>query len=127
MVSTKYFQQLLIDLDNPQPHAVRSQPHWRASIFSSCNRKLTYRFFDLSMINHALAKQNVVSLKERVKWNVDSEISESDEDEATPMQALLAAKSKAHGWAPKTKITCISTLVVGYGEGRATCELDLIW
>ena len=43
------------------------------------------------------------------------------------MQALLAAKSKAHGWAPKTKITCISTLVVGYSEGRGTRELDLIW
>ena len=67
MVSTKYFQQFLKDLDNPQPHAVRSQPHWQAPIFSSCTRKVMYRFFDLSMINHALAKQNVVSLKERVK------------------------------------------------------------
>ena len=43
------------------------------------------------------------------------------------MQAFLAAKSKAHGCAPKTKITCISSLVVGYGEGHTTHELDLIW
>ena len=128
MVPTKYFQQLLKDLDNPQPHAVRSQHHWRAPIFSSSTRKVTYRFFDLSEIKNALEKQNILSLKERVKWNGELELTEEDkEEEADPRQSLLAAKNKAHGYAPKTRITCISNLVVGYGEGRATREVDLIW
>ncbi|CAH3176501.1 unnamed protein product, partial [Porites lobata] len=96
---------------NPQPHAVRSQHHWRATIFSSSTRKVTYRFFDLTEFNQAFARQNILSLKERYD----------------PRQALLAAKSKAHGGAPKTRITCISNLVVGPGEGRATREVDLIW
>ena len=126
MVPTKYFQQLLKDLGNPQPHAVRSQHHWRAPILSPSTRKVTYRFFDLSEIKHALEKQNIISLKERVKWDGDSQRTEEYE-EADPMQALLAARSKAHGNAPKTRITCISNLVVGYGEGRATREVDLIW
>ena len=128
MVLTKYFQQLLKDLNNPQPHAVRSQHHWRVPIFSSSTRKVTYRFFDLSEITHALAKQNILSLTERVKWNGDLQITEQDEEEeADPRQALLAARSKAHGSSPKTRITCMSNLVVGYGEGRATREVDIIW
>lgn len=44
-----------------------------------------------------------------------------------PIEALAAAKSRAHGKAPKDRITCKSNFVVGYGEGRATRELDLIW
>lgn len=127
MVPAKYFQQLLKDVKNPQPHAVRSQHHWRAPIFSSSSRKVTYRFFDLTEFHEAFARQNILSLKERVIWNGELEITERDEEEYDPRQALLAAKSKAHGGAPKTRITCISNLVVGPGEGRATREVDLIW
>lgn len=39
---------------------------------------------------------------------------------ADPIEALLAAKHKVHGQAPREKITSRSTLVVGYGNGRAT-------
>ena len=127
MVPTKYFQQLLKELRNPEPHAVRSQQHWRAPIFSPSTRKVTYCFFDLSDIKHALERQNILSLKEQVKWNGDPQVTDEDDEEEDPRQALLAAKRKAHGYAPKNRITCISNLVVGYGEGRATREVDLIW
>ena len=56
----------------------------------------------------------------------DSQLTE-EYKEADPMQALIAARSKAHGSAPKTRNICISNLVVGYGEGRATRKVDLIW
>ena len=87
---------------------------------------MTYRFFDLTEFKQAFARQNILSLKERVRWNGELEVTERNE-ECDPRQALLAAKSKAHGCAPKTRITCISNLVVGPGEGRATREVDLIW
>ena len=114
------------NVDNPQPHSVRSQHHWWAPILSPSSRKVTYHFFDLSKITHAVEKQNIISLKERVKWNGDSQLTEED-DEVDPRQALIAARSKAHGSAPKTRITSIRNLVVEYGEGRATREVDLIW
>lgn len=126
MVPTKYFQQLPKDLHNPQPHAVRSQHHWRAPVLSPSTRRVTYRFFDLSEIKHALEKQNIISLKERVTWDEDSQLTGGCE-EADPMQTLIAARGKALGSTPKTRITCISNLVVGYGEGHATREVDLIW
>lgn len=91
-------------------------------------RKVTYRFFDLNEIKRALAKQNILSLKERVKWSGDLEVTGNDEEEeADPLQALFAAKSKAYRRVPKTRITSLSNLVVGHGEGCATREIDLIW
>ena len=69
MVLTKYFQQFLKDLKNPEPYSVKSQYHWRVPILCSSTRKVIYRFFYLGIIKHALAKQNIVTLKERALWN----------------------------------------------------------
>ena len=41
-----------------------------------------------------------------------------------PREALLVAKREAHGQVPRERITCRSTLVVGYGNGQAT---HIIW
>ena len=128
MFPTKYFEQFLKDLKNPQPHSVRSQHHWRAPILCSSTRKVVYRFFDLGVIKHALAKQNIVTLKERASWNGHVLVAEHEKQgDADPVQALLAAKRKAHGAIPRARITCISNIIVGYGEGRATREIDVIW
>ena len=101
---------------------------WRAPILYSSTRKVLYRFFDLGVIKHALAKQNIVTLKERASWNGHVLVAEHEKQgDADPVQALLAAKRKAHGEIPRARITCISNLIVGYGEGRATREIDVIW
>ena len=126
MVPAKFFKQLLKNLDDPQPHAVRNQQHWRAPILRSSARKITYRLFDLNTLRLELEKQNTVILKEQVSWNGDKQVSDNL-SEMDPMEALAAAKRRAHGKAPKDRITCKSNFVVGYGEGRATRELDLIW
>ncbi|KAL9961671.1 hypothetical protein ACROYT_G030663 [Oculina patagonica] len=126
MVPSSFFQQLLRNLKDPQPNAVRNQQHWRAPILCPSSKKVTYRFFDLETLEAALGKQNTVALQKQVQWNGDKQVTDylSDMD---PREALAAAKNKAHGKAPKRQITCRSNLVVGHGEGRATRELDLIW
>lgn len=127
MVSKKFFQQLLKTLGNPQPHAVREQHHWRAPILSSLARKVTYRFYDLCKLKTALEFQNTVALKEKVNWNGDKQV-EENLCQLDPREALAAAKSRAHNKkVSKDRITCKSNIVVGYGEGRATRELDIIW
>lgn len=93
---------------------------------SSSARKITYHLFDLNTLRLELEKQNTVILKEQVSWNGDKQVSDNLR-EMDPIEALAAAKSRAHGKAPKDRITCKSNFVVGYGEGRATRELDLIW
>ena len=126
MVSAKFFQQLLRNLDDPQPNAIRNQHHWRAPISCSSVRKVTYRLFDLSILKVALEKQNTVTLQEQVQWNGDTQVTDYP-SEMDPREALAAAKNRAQGKNFKGKITCRSNLVVGHGEGRATHELDLIW
>ena len=75
-----------------------------------------------------MAKQNIVTLKERASWNGHVLVAEHEKQgDADPVQALLTAKRKAHGAIPRARITCISNLIVGYGEGRATREIDVIW
>ena len=98
MVPTKYFQQFLKDLKNPQPHSVRSQHHWRAPILCSSTRKVVYRFLDLGVIKHALAKQNIVTLKERASWNGHVLVAEHEKQGDTdPVQAPLLPKEKPTG------------------------------
>lgn len=126
MVPSRFFRQLLRDLDNPQPHAVRNQQHWRAPILCPSARKVTYRFFDLGNLEGALEKQNTVALQKQVQWNGDKQVTDYLRD-TDPREALAAAKKKAHGKKSEDQITCRSNLVVGHGEGRATRELDLIW
>ena len=91
MVPAKFFRQLLKNLDDPQPHAVRNQQHWWAPILSSSAGKITYCLFDLNTLRLKLGKQNTVILKEQVSWNGDNQVSDNL-CEMDPMEALAAAK-----------------------------------
>ena len=126
LVPYKFFQQLLKDLGDPQPNAVRNVNHWRPPILKASTRKVTYRLFDLTKFKAALEKQNTVSLKGQVLWRGNLELSETTAA-IDPKEAIAAAKRKAHGQGSASRITCQSNLVVGGGDGRATRELDVIW
>ena len=85
-------------------------------------------FFYLGIIKHALAKQNIVTLKERALWNGHVLVTEHEKQGDTDrIQALLAAKRKAHGSIPIARIMCMSNLIIGYREGLVTREIDVIW
>ena len=128
MVPTKYFQQFLKDLKNPEPYSVKSQYQWRVPILCSSTRKVIYCFFYLGIIKHALAKQNIVTLKERALWNGHVLVTEHEKQGDTDrIQALLAAKRKAHGAIPIARIMCMSNLIIGYREGLVTRTIDVIW
>ena len=47
----------------------------------------------------------------------------------TGMSAIAQAKANASGLTgqQRQQPTCRASLVVGYGEGRATCEFEVIW
>lgn len=66
MVPSKYFQQLLKCLDNPQLHAIKDVPHWRASILTLLAIKVTYSFLELTKLKTALTKRDALTLKEHV-------------------------------------------------------------
>ena len=87
MVPAKFFQQLLRNLDDPQPNAIRNQHHWRAPILCSSARKVTYRLFDLDILKVALEKQNTVTLQEQVHWNGDTQVTDYP-SEMDPREAL---------------------------------------
>ena len=66
-----------------------------------------------------MAKQNIVTLKERALWNGHVLVTEHEKQGDTDrVQALLAAKRKAHGALPIARIMCMSNLIIGYREGR---------
>ena len=88
MVPTKFFQQLLRNLDNPQPHAVRNQQHWRAPILCPLARKMTYCLFNLNTLK--------VALEEQVHWNGEMQVTDNLSD-IEPREALAAAKNITRG------------------------------
>ena len=126
MVPSKFFQQLLKDLGDPQPHAVRNMGHWRPPILKPSVRKIIYRLFDIQIFRDAVEKQNTLAVKEEVLWSGDLEVS-ANSMAVDPREALAASKNRAHAQGPRNRITCQSNFVVGLGEDRATGELDIIW
>ena len=82
----------------------------------------------LCCLVYALAKQNIVTLKERALWNGYVLVTEHEKQGDTDrIQALLATKRKAHGAIPIARIMCMSNLIIGYREGQVTREIDVIW
>ena len=110
MVPSKFFQQLLKDLGDPQPHAVRNMSHWRPPILKSSARKVTYRLFDIQIFMDAMEKQNTLAVKEKVLWSGDLQVSAISMT-VDPREALAAAKNRAHGQGPRNRIGLLQQLV----------------
>lgn len=123
----RYFRQLLKDLGDPQVNAIRITNHWRPPILKALTKKITYRLFDLTILKDALERQTILSLKEQVHWCREDELTNGQGINEDPREAIAAAKRKARGQVIQNTITSTSNFVVGYGEGRATRELDVIW
>jgi len=62
-----------------------------------------------------------------VVWSGEQQCAENSQHQLDPLTALAAAKRGANEHVGRSNTTCRSTIIIGEGEGRATCELEIKW
>ena len=119
-----YFE-YLIGKGNFQVNAVREVCHKAQPQYKSHTRRISYKVFDLDQFIDALGETSVT---------LDTEVLFSGntvcEEEAAPLSAeeeIARAKARVNAGQKRKRPSSKSTLTVGYGEGRATREIELIW
>ena len=128
-VPTEYFEYFIGKL-NVKVNAVRQVCHKTQPSYMSCTRRKSYKIFDCDIFLKAL-DEDEAALNTEVLYAGNNLCEGQGHDPATPLSAeqeILQAKQRAHLPGEKRRRpSSKSLMIVGYGEGRATREIELIW
>lgn len=125
-VPKMFFEHLISNLP-VQVNSVREVGHRKQPCYQAKTRKISYKIFEVEHYFNAF-KDSEMNLNAEVLFAGNMAI---DEDDGVPLSAeeeIARAKQGAHMVGRKRKNpSSKSTLIIGYGEGRATREVELIW
>lgn len=126
-VPKKYFEYFLGTI-NIQANSVREVCHKRQPCYQATTRKISYKIFDAQSFYKAF-EESSINLNTELLFAGNLSIEEDDDDAPVSAEELIAqAKQRVHTTGEKRKRpSSKSTLIVGYGEGRATREVEIIW
>ena len=121
-----YFEYFIGRL-NIQVNAVRDVSHKSQPSYKGTTRRISYKTYDLDPFIEAL-EESKIRLNTEILFagNKQCEANSS----AAPLSAeeeILRAKDRAYAPLQNNRASSKSSLVVGYGEGRATREIEIIW
>jgi len=126
-VPKKYFEYSIGKL-KAQVNGVRHVSHKAQPSYKSLTHKISYKIFDLEHFLEAL-EEGDVSFDQDVLYSGNSPVER--EQMIAPLSAeeeILRAKQRVHVPVRKRKRPSSKTsLIIGYGEGKATREIELIW
>ena len=109
---------------------MREVCHKAQSSYQASAMKLSYRIWCLDKFLDALEEQDLASLNTEVLFS-GNEMCEEEEQEEEGLSAeeeIKRAKQRVYVPGQKRKRpSSKSSLIVGYGKGRATREVELIW
>ena len=117
-------QSMLADLSGAFLNSAKEKRHLRPPVWKETSLVLSYKTFEMDDVLAALSGLSGVELVTRRSFLGDREVST---EHLRGKYALEAAKARAHGRAGHVTPTLQAELLVGYGEGRATREFELIW
>jgi len=122
-----YFEYFIARL-NIQVNAVRDVSHKSEPSYQGTTRRISgSKTYDLDPFIEAL-EESKINLNSEILFagNKQCEVNSS----AAPLSAeeeILRAKNRAYAPLQNNRPSSKSSLVVGYGEGRATQEIEIIW
>lgn len=126
-VPTQYFEYFIGKL-NVKVNAVRQVCHKAQPSYMSRTRRISYKIYDSDIFLEALDESELV-LNTEVLYSGNNPCERNYP--ATPLSAeeeILKAKQRAHlSGEKRRRPSSKSTLTCGYGEGRATREIEVIW
>ena len=126
-VPKDYFEHFLYKL-KVKANSVRLIAHKSQPSYQSLSRKVSYKIFDQTKFFEVL-DEGEVPFEEEVVYSGNSPMEE--ETMAAPLSAeeeIRRVKRSVHAPGVKRRRASSKTsLIIGYGEGRATRELEVIW
>lgn len=90
--------------------------------------KLSYKIWDVEKLLHALEDQDIVPINTDVLYAGNEQSEEQEQELLIAEKEIERVQNRIHAAGHKRKRpSSKSSLIVGYGEGRATREIELIW
>lgn len=108
-------------------NSVREVCHKAQPCYQASTMKLSYKIWYLDKFLDALEEQDLASLNTEVLFS-GNEMCEEEEEGLSAEEEIKRAKQRVYVPRQKRKRpSSKSSLIVGYGEKRATREVELIW
>lgn len=95
-------------------------------MFSRVTKRLSYKVYDEQLFRELLEEQQIITANVEALYQNDSEvadISQMDVEDALALARERAKKNVRKAGRPTSK----STIEIGYGEGRCTREVEIVW
>ena len=126
-VPTEYFEYFL-SLLNVEANSVKDASHKAQPMYRNEARKVSYKIFDINQFTNVLGEQNLVTFHPEVSFSGEKEYRSEPTEVLTAEEEIEQAKQRGRKAVDqRRRLSSKSTLVVGYGEGRANREVELIW
>ncbi|KXJ06720.1 uncharacterized protein LOC114576537 [Exaiptasia diaphana] len=131
-VKPEYFCKLAADM-NALPDNIRDTSHKKRPFYRKSTRRISYKVFDISLVQGALSKQDIVELKPQLLFSSGNDIINRPQSQRGNISQLLAA-AKARAFVRRTEQSVANetpsnkcAILVKEPEGRISREFELIW
>lgn len=107
---------------------IDERSHWRPPVWKKKTRQFSWKCFVQEEVK-AVFNDSSTPLTTNKSFRGEEEVDDCNPVRLTGMSAIAQAKANASGLTRQQsqQPTCRASLVVGYGEGRATREFEVIW
>lgn len=124
----QFLRLLLKRLKSAFLNKIDERSHWRPPVWRKKTRQFSWKCFVQEEVE-AVFNDSSTPLTTKKSFRGDQEIDDCNPVRLTGMSAIAQAKANASGLTGQRnqQPTCRASLVVGYGEGRATREFEVIW
>lgn len=112
-----------------QVNSIKKVCHKAQPSYKGATLKISYKIFNLETLLDVLEEQTIANINTEVLFAGNESCDEGNQFSTLSTEEEIArAKQRAHVPGNKRKRpSSKSSLVVGYGEGRATREIEIIW
>lgn len=128
--SVQYLQLLLARLPSAFVNRIAERPHWKPPVWKRMARHISWKCYDLEEVRAAF-NDSATPLVLSKSFNGEQEVAARNDagTRLSGISAIALAKARARGGLGQSsqQPTCMASLVVGEGEGRATREFEVIW
>ena len=124
----QFLRLMLKSLKSAFLNRINERSHWRPPVWKKKTRQFSWKCFEQEEVEAAFIDSST-PLTTTKSFRGDEEVDDCNPVRLTGMSAIAQAKANASGLTGQQsqQPTCRASLVVGYGEGRATREFEVIW
>ena len=122
----KMYLKYFIGKTNAKVNSVREVCHKAQPCYQASTRKISYKIFDADNFFDAL-EESEATLKTELLYSGNGIVEETKTGLSAEHEILRATQRVPMAGVKRRRPSSKSSLIVGYGEGRATREIEFRW